>query len=145
MLAQLALPLASDLPASTALLIAGVTALAGILGSLVGGWLQRKSAEEQAGAAVKNAQEDRFAAWQQHKRKVYTELLSAARSLRDGPSDPEKLSAFLSKHDEALLVANRSLREYLRGLAKEPDRLGGEWDGLIEKLSADAREGKSAH
>ena len=145
MVVPLTLPVAAGLSGTTAVLIAGVTALASILGSLVGGWLQRKSAETQAGATVRNAQQDRFAAWQQHKRTVYTELLNVARPLRDNPSDAGKLSAFLGKYDEALLVANKPLRDYLRELAEHPERLSQEWDNLIEKLSADARESKVAY
>jgi hypothetical protein len=149
------LPLASDLPTGTAVLIAVVTATAGLVGALAGGFFQSRSAKKQAeataaaakiaaDASVEKGAHDRFAAWQGMKRGVYAELLTVARPLRTDSADPVKRANFRMQHDKAMLYANQDLRTFLKPLVEDPAKLDAEWDTLIEKLSADVRRTQAA-
>ncbi len=66
-----ALLAAETVSAGISLAVAGIVALAGLGGALVGGWAQARAAKRQADAERGTAAANRFTQWQVHKREAY--------------------------------------------------------------------------
>ena len=126
-------------------IVAGITAAAGIVGSVVGGSLQAWSTgrvvKDQAEATRHVAASERFATWQMHKREVYTSLLNAIQTYAgaNGESDDGDVKACINR---ALVVAHAGLRSALMDIQDDPAVLkdSAARRELVERLMADVRQ-----
>lgn len=102
------------------------------------------AAEISAAASRFGVRSDRFATWQMHKRKVYSELLVSIREAREQP-DGDCLRRMWRCFDEAVIVADDVLLEMLYGLRGQlpPDRerrpffVSAEWRELVWAMKQD--------
>ncbi|MER7109920.1 hypothetical protein [Streptomyces sp. NPDC000229] len=75
----------------------------------------------------------RNAAWQMHKRGVYSDLLEAAQRMSDGPTDDAR-RRWAKERARALIVADEGLRTYL---LRSPDPEPGGLRRLVTRLHND--------
>src|SRR5215831_6655295 len=142
-------------PIWVTLLVAGLV----LLGTIYSAWQSRSAAKANAEAAASAStsaadiaasaskfavRSDRFADWQMHKRKVYSELLAAVRHARAVKTSEADL-AMAIHFDQALLIAEPDLYLTLRTMqgsvfgqnAIDDDSLYQTWHVVISKMRKD--------
>ncbi len=135
----------ADVSGNLTVVVAGITATAGILGSLAGGslqaWSTARAVKAQAESNRHVAASDRFATWQMHKREVYASLLNAIQTYisADGETDDGEVMICINR---AVVVAHVGLRTALMELQEDLtvlEDLATRRD-LVEHLTADVRQ-----
>ncbi|MEU2207576.1 hypothetical protein AB0B95_10570 [Streptomyces hygroscopicus] len=98
-----------------AVAVGGITAVAGISGSLILAWTTRRTAEQRVKADLMQGEFTRFAVFQMHKRAVYSDLLKAGQDTSQGSADGVP-SEWSKERARALVVAQKPLRVKLMEL-----------------------------